>query len=90
MGMLCPICGTHQPFTRNLTVDGKPAVHSDDVIARELGCGHVIGGDSYREFMAACNKIDVTAAQRIVAIKNKAREDKAAAWRTLIPVPEVD
>lgn len=88
MGILCPICGTHQGFVRNLTADGKPATHTDDVVARELACGHVIGGPEYRAYVDTVHRIDVDAAEKILAIKSKARDQKITAWRKLNPSTE--
>jgi len=84
MGMLCPICLTHQAFKRSITVDGKGAERADQVIARELACGHVIGGEEYRKFLEAVWKIDRETTDKVIAIQETAKGKKAAAYKTLI------
>ena len=57
MGRICPECNTYQPQVRVITADFKPARKAEDVIAVELGCGHVIGEEEYKAFAAARQKI---------------------------------
>lgn len=89
MGMDCPNGHGWQPFKRSITVDGAGAYKASEVLARVLGCGCVIGGESYTEFITQSHAIDVAARNQILDIEREAREQKAALWKTLSAPKEV-
>lgn len=59
MGATCAICKTHQPFTRTLTVDQKPAVSAKDVLGYELKCGHKFGNKEFMKIQKIVNEIRI-------------------------------
>lgn len=80
MGTFCPICQTHQPFTQHLTTDQSPAVRASDVIGHKLGCGHIVGGESFNKFRDVMADIDKKLAKKIAQLQQDAADAKAAAW----------
>lgn len=89
MGMTCPICKTHQPFTRHITADGKGATKADEVLFSILGCGHQVGGPGFKDYQAQSNQIDVDAALEIDRIRRDAADKKAALYAKMVAAKEV-
>jgi hypothetical protein len=83
MGMLCPICKTHQPFQRHITADGKGAEKAEQVLFSILACGHQVGGPGFKDYQEQVNQIDVDTAVKIDALRRKAADQKAALYHKM-------
>ena len=80
MSMICPECGKRSPVVGAITIDGLGARRSEDVIARRLGCGHVVGGEEYTRFLALRQEISIQARGEILKIEKRASSKIAALW----------
>lgn len=89
MGMMCPVCKTHQPFVRHITADGKGAVKADQVLFSILGCGHQVGGSGFKDYKEQTNQIDVEAAIAVDKIRREAADKKAALYMKMAAAKEV-
>lgn len=83
MGEECPICHTHQPYVAAITVDGTSAKKSDQILARRLACGHVLGGAQYEAFKKTSHDIDIAAFNAVSAAREEATNKKSALWQSL-------
>jgi hypothetical protein len=83
MGEVCPICNTHQPYVQAITVDGEPAQKADEILARRLKCGHVLGGSQYEAFKKSSHDIDLEAFNTVQAARQNAVDKKSALWQSL-------
>ena len=66
-----------------ITIDGLGARRSEDVIAQRLGCGHVVGGEEYTEFLEARNEIKLQVHGEIQRLEKRARGKIAALWKNM-------
>jgi hypothetical protein len=64
-----------------ITKDGLGVTKADEVIAKRLGCGHVVGGEDYKTFVDESRKIEVAAMQEIQDAQKAASAKKAALWK---------
>jgi len=83
MGMECPNGHGHQAFARTITVDGNGAATYEQVIARVLKCGCTVGDTEYKVLQTEIQAINRAAANEIAAIKTKAANQRAAAWKAM-------
>lgn len=78
MGTICPTCGKHASFIRNLTADGKAPRKQEDIIAYDLSCGHTIGGEEYANYSAKVAVIKRDHALKVRELTKDANEKIAA------------
>ena len=80
----CPNGHGRQNFVANITADGLPPKRSQDVVARRLDCGCVVGGDEYTAFQVAVQKATEDEAVAIQAIHKKTQDKKAQAFKSFV------
>lgn len=87
MGMDCPVCGLHGGFVHAITATGEMAKKSDDIIARKLTCGHVVGSNVYMQYREQLQALENAAAEKKIAIEEALKDQKTALWATIIKQP---
>lgn len=83
MGVECPNGHGWQPQVAIITKDGLGVKKASEVIAKRLGCGCVVGGDEYKDFITQSSQIDQDSALKIFAIRQDAQAKKASLWKTI-------
>lgn len=84
MGAECPNGHGRQNVIANITADGSPANRPEDVIARKLACGCVVGGEEYTRFQEAVQKVADDEANALAAVRKSAQAKKAAAYQKFV------
>lgn len=84
MGAECPHGHGRQNVTANITADGLPPKRAQDVVAIRLKCGCVVGGEEFSAFQAAVAKAAEEEALAIQAVRKKAQDKKAQAYKTFV------
>lgn len=84
MGAECPNGHGRQNIIVNITADGSPPQHPEDVIAQKLACGCVVGGEEYTRFQEAVQKVSAEEANALAAVRKNAQAKKAAAYRQFV------
>ena len=72
-----------------LTVDQKPAVKATNVIAVELGCGHIVGNDDYMEYQKRVQAINAKVGAARLKLESEAKDEMVQAWATMKAKKEV-
>jgi hypothetical protein len=83
MGSECPNGHGWQPQVGIITKDGLGVKKASEVIAKRLGCGCVVGGDEYKEFISQSAQIDQEAAQKVFALHQDAQAKKSSLWKAI-------
>jgi hypothetical protein len=90
MGIECPVCGEWKPYVSAITATGEPALKGKEIIARKLGCGHVVGNEEYMEYRVQLQEIEAEAARNTRAIEAALKRKKTALWSAaMAPAQEV-
>lgn len=88
MAMECPNGHGRQNVVANITADGKPTPKAENVIARRLACGCVVGGKDYENFLKSVHDIEVEQSAAIENIRKDARNKKSAAYQAMLKSQE--
>jgi len=86
MGILCNHCGTLQPIKRLITTTGEAPRSSTDVIGYGLGCGFILGGERYREFVKERDAMVREAEEKKLEIDRELKEKVNALWKKVMEV----
>lgn len=81
MSIECPNGHGRQNIIVNLTADGSNPIYADQIVARKLACGCVVGGEEFEAFQKASIAIDIERANAIRQIEEEAQKKKAAAYQ---------
>jgi predicted nucleic-acid-binding Zn-ribbon protein len=80
MGTKCPECGEHAAYISAITATGEQAKKPEDIIARKLSCGHIVGNTDYNEYRKQLAAIEEDEANKIRAIKTQGIKSRQAIW----------
>jgi len=83
MGRMCPECNTYQPVVKVITADLGSPTKASDVIAVQLGCGHVVGEEDYKAYAQSRQKILSELAEKKRSLESQAASQLAAAYKAL-------
>jgi hypothetical protein len=67
-----------------MTVDGKGATKSEQILAQRLACGCVVGGEEYNQFLAARETLMAAAYKEKAAIDEVVAGKVAAIWKQIL------
>jgi len=84
MGADCPICGLHGGFVQAITATGEMAKKSDEIIARRLSCGHVLGSTTYMQYRSQLQALENAAAEKKLSIDEELKTQKTALWSSVL------
>lgn len=84
MAAECPNGHGRQNVIVNITADGSPPDHPEDVIAMKLACGCVVGGEEYTRFQEAVRQAEADEANALAAVRKQAQAKKAAAYKLYV------
>lgn len=82
--MECPRGHGRQNIIVNITADGMPPKQANEIIARRLECGCVVGGEQYEKFKAAMADIEKDRVLGVQNLEEEARLAKEAVYQTYI------
>jgi len=86
MGIFCNHCGTLQPIRRLITVHGGSPSSSENVIGYELGCGFILGGERFREFVKERDQLMREAEEKKLEIDRDLKEKVNVLWKKVMGV----
>lgn len=89
MGAECPVCGKHGGFVQAITATGEMAKKSDEIIARRLACGHIVGNQAYMTYRNQLQALENAAAEKKLSIDEALKTQKTALWTTIINPEQV-
>ena len=83
MGMECPNGHGRQNVVLNITPDMKTTARIDEVVAKKLACGCVVGGEEYQAFLEEIHNINVQEQKSIEQLRKQNASRRAAAFKGL-------
>lgn len=89
MGMECPFCHKQAAYIAAITATGIEARDENDIVARRLECGHVVGTAEYNVYIEKIRAIEADEFTAIQAIKADTKRAKTALWSAQVKTPEV-
>lgn len=89
MGMECPFCHKQAAYIAAITATGIEARDENDIIARRLECGHVVGTAEYNEYIEKIHAIEAQEFTQLQAVRSETKKAKTALWAAQIKTPEV-
>lgn len=84
MGADCPVCGLHGGFVQAITASGEMAKKSDEIIAKRLTCGHIVGTQTYMQYRKELQTLENAAAEKKMSIDEALKTQKTALWSSII------
>lgn len=84
MGAECPNGHGRQNIVRNITADGDAPRKPEDIVARKLACGCVIGNREFKRFQEAVTALEQERAEKALEIDEWFADQKAAAYKSIV------
>lgn len=84
MGAECPNGHGRQNVVVNITADGSTPQRASDVIAVKLKCGCVVGGEEYRRFQEAVQKVKQEEAEAMAKVRKTTQDKLGNAYRLYV------
>lgn len=83
MGLKCPICGLQVAIVEQIRSGASNSDQPESVMAKRLSCGHVIGGDTFDEYVLGRDKILKEEFNKIQRIEQDAASKIAQLWKNV-------
>lgn len=83
MGLKCPICGLQVAIVEQIRSGASNRDQPESVMAKRLSCGHVIGGETFDEYVLGRDKILKDQFRKVQKIEQEAASKIAQLWKNV-------